>query len=271
MNPGAIVASAVAVLLVGVPTTAHARQADSAPAQAPAIIPSNSKLDIDPTERVEIKGWWSNGKEIFLVKSDGAFVWWNQPNRFRAASMSGRWDRQNYRTFWLEPYALGPTDRETPKRLRVALRRTDGKIFADVETHLDFMLTEDPPLAPEDSYVGRWLGPGGALDLNTDGSYDLRASAQATQTPVTRSAHSGTWTYDGKYVLLRATGSVGDPELCTVVDRPAPDAKGSATKTPTIEALTTPIGELQKLPDPKPAATPALPPRPITTAPSSSP
>ncbi len=260
-----------AALVALATANAHARQDDAPPTQAPAIIPSNSKLDIDPTERIEIKGWWSNGKEIFLVKSDGAFIWWNQPNRFRAPSMSGRWDRQNYRTFWLEPYAIGPTDHETPKRLRVALRRTDGKIFADVGTHLAFALSESPPAAPEDTYVGRWVGPGGAIDLNADGTYDLRTSAQAAQAPVTRAAHSGTWTYDGKCVQLRAKGNEGDPLLCTVVDRPAPDAKGSATKTPTIEALTTPIGELQKLPDPKGAATPAPSPRPIKSSAAASP
>ncbi|MSR29087.1 MAG: hypothetical protein EXS03_05865 [Phycisphaerales bacterium] len=242
------------------------------PAHAPAIVPSVPTLDLDPTQRIDIQGWWSNGTEIILVQSDGAFLWWRQNNRFRPPTLAGRWDRQNYRTFWLEPYATGPSDQEAPKRLRAAMHRTDGTIFVDIGDHLGFHHSDTPPAAPEDAYVGRWLGPGGAIDLNADGSYDLRASAQAVTAPVTRAGHSGSWTYDGTFVVLRPTGSESDPVICTVVDRPELDpsgkpvpTKGSATKLPpSIEALTTPIGELRRLAPAPP--TPKSPPAPLTPA-----
>lgn len=102
---------------------------------APAIIPANSKLDIDPTETISIIGWWTNGEEIMLIKQDGAFNWWGQPNRFRPPSKIGRWDRQNYRTFWLEPYVDRKNPGVMPPRIRAPMRRTDGKILLMLDWH----------------------------------------------------------------------------------------------------------------------------------------
>ena len=186
------------------------------PSQPPQHLdPSGTKLDLDPTERIDISGWWRTDREIILIKPDGAFVRWNQPNRFRAPSEMGRWDRQNYRTFWLEPYPKGTPNLEAPSRIRAALRRTNGKLFFDLGIVTGFTRCDGPPKAPEDQFVGRWLGPGGSLTLLADGTYSLSANTSATDAPVVRAAHAGKWSLDGKKIVLLPQGTEDDPVVCT--------------------------------------------------------
>lgn len=249
-------AACLAVLVV------HANAPCDPPASAPAIIPSSSKLDIDPTEKIQIFGWWSNGKESLLIQENGAFRFWDQPNRFLAPAKSGRWDRQNYQTFWIEPYIDKKNPGLMPARIRCAMRRSDGVLFADVGSALGMRhLTEAPP-ASEDLYVGRWTGPGGSLALSADGRYELLSSPSSTNDPalVSRSSHSGTWTFDGQYIRLLSDRSTQNPIICAVVDRPkaSGDAQGGNRKSDfASEALTTPIGELRRV-------GPVMPVMPIT-------
>ena len=229
---------------------------------APAIIPASSKLDIDPTETISIIGWWTNGEEIMLIKKDGAFNWWGQPNRFRPPSKIGRWDRQNYRTFWLEPYVDRKNPGVMPPRIRAPMRRTNGKIFVDAGLALNMLHVDEAPAAPEDLYVGKWSGPGGSLLLAADGRYDLDASpasssASATNDPalLSRSSHKGTWSFDGQYIRLLSDGSAQNPVICAVVDRPDRSGKNDSkddpgskkSSDPMNEALTTPLGELRRI------------------------
>lgn len=235
--------------------TAHAQNS------APPILPDHPKLDIDPTEHIAITGWWVNGKEILFVREDGAFTWWDQPNRFRPPTRTGRWDRQNYRTFWLEPYIDKQNPQQKPPRLRGAMRRADGVVFVSFSSYEPFHQCDSPPPAPEDSYLGTWTGPGGSLTLAHDGSYTLASNAakQDNAPAVSRSGHSGTWIFDGKYIILRAAGTTRDPVICTVVDRPGDPGTNEKTS---VEVLTTPLGELRRI---KPATPPP------TTAPKAVP
>ena len=245
---------ALCVVIGGGATTARAQHS------APAILPDHPKLDIDPTEKVAITGWWMNGTEIVLVREDGAFSWWDQPNRFRTPSKTGRWDRQNYRTFWLDPYIDRKNPSAKPARLRGAMRRADGVITVTFESYAPFRLCDAPPAAPEDSYVGMWTGPGGTLDLRPDGTYALvsRAGQSDDAPPITRAGHGGAWSYDGKYIILRATGTTKDPVICTVVDRRSEGvSEGVSKASPSVEALTTPVGELRRVAPVKPPAAPA--------------
>ena len=239
----------------------HANAPCDPPASAPAIIPAGSKLDIDPTEKIKIFGWWSNEKSLLLIQENGAFRFWDQPNRFLAPAKSGRWDRQNYQTFWIEPYIDKKNPGIMPARIRCAMRRIDGVLFADVGSALNMRhLTEAPP-APEDPYVGRWSGPGGSLTLAADGRYELLSSPSSTNDPalVSRSSHSGSWTFDGQYIRLLSDRSTQNPIICAVVDRPsANDVANKSNSSSTTqgenkksdssnEALTTPIGELRRV------------------------
>ncbi len=233
MNPAGHGRGLVACSLL-VAAAASAQQPP--PTRAPDIVPADSTLDIDPTERIDISGWWQSAKEIVWIKPDGAFVRWSQPNRFRAPSQSGRWDRQNYRTFWLEPYPTKRSDLEAPKRVRAALRRTDGKLFFDLSTSTGFARCDAPPKAPEDQFVGRWLGPGGLLTLAADGTYAVNANTNASGAPVVRAAHSGRWSFDGRSLILLPTGTEDEPVICTPADG---------------DRIVGPLGELKRLPEPK--------------------
>jgi len=242
---------------------------------APAIIPADSKLDIDPTETISIIGWWTNGEEIMLIKQDGAFNWWGQPNRFRPPSKIGRWDRQNYRTIWLEPYVDRKNPGVMPPRIRAPMRRTDGKIFIDAGLALNMLHVDVAPVAPEDLYVGKWSGPGGSLILTADGRYQLESSPPSENPPsrndpalLSRASHNGTWSFDGQYIRLLSDGSAQNPVICAVVDRPdrsgaknsgsdgGSDAGSKKSSDPMNEALTTPLGELRRI-TPIPPITPA--------------
>lgn len=251
---------------------------------APAIIPADSKLDIDPTETISIIGWWTNGEEIMLIKQDGAFNWWGQPNRFRPPSKIGRWDRQNYRTIWLEPYVDRKNPGVMPPRIRAPMRRTDGKIFIDAGLALNMLHVDVAPVAPEDFYVGMWSGPGGTLSLATNGRYDLEATPVSTNGPelLSRASHQGTWSFDGQYIRLLSDGSAQNPVICAVVDRPdrahsknsgsagGSDAGSKKSSDRMNEALTTPLGELRRI-TPTPPITPAASNFPPATGPATGP
>lgn len=222
------------------------------PDTAPAIIPKGAKLDIDPTEQIDITGWWSNGTVLLHVAADGAFVKWNQPNRYRDPAQRGRWHRQTYRTFWIEPYFNPKTAGTAPPRIRCALRRTGGVLLLDVGSALGLAQSATPPRAPEDAHVGRWSGPGGTLDLANDGSWTM-TSAPPPNSAAQPSVHSGRWTYDGTVILLFRGEDRDAPLRCVPVVRPgSPAADGTATTQ--VVALTTPAGELRRLPAPPPAA-----------------
>jgi hypothetical protein len=213
---------------------------------APPIIPKGAKLDIDPTEQIDVSGWWSNGAVVLSVRSDGSFLMWDQPNRYREPTKRGRWHRQNYRTFWVEPYFDPKTPGNAPPRTRCALRRTGGVLLLDMGDAMGLAQSATPPLAPEDAHVGRWNGPGGTLDLRADGSYSLTA-APPPNSAAQPSVLSGRWTFDGKVIQLFRGEERDAPLRCVPVARPgSPTADGSASSE--TVALTTPVGELRRLP-----------------------
>jgi len=232
---------AVAVALAAA-VSGHASTQQS----APPIIPKGAKLDIDPTEQIDFTGWWSNGSVLLQVRSDGSFLLWDQPNRYREPTKRGRWHRQNYRTFWIEPYFDPKTPGNAPPRTRCALRRTDGVLLLDMGDAIGLAQSATPPVAPEDAHVGKWNGPGGTLDLRSDGSYALTA-APLPNSAAQPSVLSGRWTFDGKVIQLFRGEERDAPLRCVPVTRPTrPSADGSVSSE--TVALTTPIGELRRLP-----------------------
>ncbi len=235
-----------ALCIFAIACTIGGQQFAAAQQSAPPILPDHPKLDIDPTESLSITGWWVNGTELLLVREDGSFSWWDQPNRFRAPTSTGRWDRQNYRTFWLEPYFDRVNPHTKPPRIRGAMRRMDGVVTVTFGSYAPLRQSPAAPAAPEDVYVGAWSGPGGSLTLLADATYRLTTTSGAVgdTTPVSRSGHSGTWSYDGKFIVLRSIVTPKEPVVCSVVDRPA---DGTADSTRLVEVLTTPIGELRRV------------------------
>ncbi len=185
-------------------------------APAPPPIPA---LDIDPTEQIDVRGWWSNGRELLLIQADGGYKLWKGTNRFLAPDDVGRWDRQTYRTLWLETYRGQKHSRD-----RAHLRREGGTLLLSVRDLQPMQQLARPPHTREDSLVGAWSGPPGTLTLRDDGTYSFSVakSGPKDRQPARIGSHSGTWLVRDETVVL-SQGDRMKPVVATIVTPvPAP-------------------------------------------------
>ncbi len=194
-------------------------------APVPPPIPS---LDIDPTEKIDATGWWSNGRELLLIQSDGSYRLWKGTNRFLAADDIGRWDRQTYRTLWLETYRGQKHSRD-----RAHLRREDGILLMSLRDLQPMRQLARPPHTREDTLVGAWSGPPGTLTLRDDGTYSFSVSRSGPKDrqPARIGSHTGTWLVRDDTVVL-TQGDRMKPVVATIVmpvtEQPAGGAAGAA-------------------------------------------
>lgn len=199
-------------------------------APAPPPIPA---LDIDPTEKIDVTGWWSNGRELLLIQGDGGYKLWKGTNRFLAPDDIGRWDRQTYRTLWLETYRG-----EKHSRDRAHLRREDGTLLLSVRDLQPMQQLAIPPHTREDTLVGVWSGPPGKLQLREDGTYSFSVSASGPKDrqPARLGSHSGTWLVRDDTLVL-SQGNRTKPVVATIITPvAAPPAPGAAGTSPSGNA-----------------------------------
>lgn len=198
-------AAAVALLARGEPNASG--QSD---APVPPPIPA---LDIDPTEKIDVRGWWSNGRELLLILGDGSYKLWKGTNRFVAPDDIGRWDRQTYRTLWLETYRGQKHSRD-----RAHLRRESGTLLLAVRDLQPMQQLARPPHTREDSLVGAWSGPPGTLTLRDDGTYSFAVakSGPKDRQPARLGSHTGTWWVKDDAVVL-TQGDRTKPIVATIV------------------------------------------------------
>lgn len=218
-------------------------------APAPPPIPA---LDIDPTEEIDVRGWWSNGRELLLIQADGSYRLWKGVNRFLAPDDVGRWDRQTYRTLWLETYRGQKHSRD-----RAHLRREGGTLLLTVRDLQPMQPLARPPHTREDSLVGAWSGPPGTLTLREDGTYSfsVATSGPKDRQPARIGSHSGTWLVRDDTVVL-TQGDRMKPVVATIVT-PVPTPGAGAPGAPASGAGSPPAA---------PTATPA----PAASAPPTS-
>ncbi len=218
-------------LALAVAVHAAAVVGSSAPswAQSDAPVPPPiPALDIDPTEQIDVKGWWSNGRELLLIQADGAYKLWKGTNRFLAPDDIGRWDRQTYRTLWLETYRG-----EKHSRDRAHLRREDGILLMSLRDLQPMQQLQRPPHTREDTLVGPWSGPPGTLTLRDDGTYSFSVakSGPKDRQPARLGSHTGTWLVRDDTVVL-TQGDRMKPVVATIVmpvtAQPAGGAAGAA-------------------------------------------
>lgn len=210
-------------------TGPHAAAQSEAPAPPP--IPA---LDIDPTEQIDVKGWWCNGRELLLIQADGGYKLWKGTNRFLAPDDIGRWDRQTYRTFWLETYRGDAHSRD-----RAHLRREDGILLMSLRDLQPMKQLARPPHTREDTLVGAWSGPPGTLTLREDGTYSFSVSKAGPKDrqPARLGSHSGTWLVRDDSVVL-SQGSRSQPVVAAIVTpvsapaSAAPAGSGQAAAQP---------------------------------------
>jgi len=176
---------------------------------SPAAV--STPLDLDPTDRIEIGRWWTNGRELLRLDPDGAFRLYATTNRHHPPLERGRWSRQSYAVMWLEPYSLLPRE-----RVRVALSRMNGEIALSVPDLLPFFAIEQPPAVLEDALFGIWRGPLGTLQLDPTMRYtfspDPKPAAGAAL-----AGHRGRWRLDNGLVQLTPDAMGMGPFTLTLI------------------------------------------------------
>lgn len=226
----------------------------SVPSQAQSgapVPPPIPALDIDPTEKIDVHGWWSNGTELLLIQPDGGYRLWKSNNRYRAPDDIGRWDRQTYRTLWLETYRG-----EKHTRDRAHLRRDDGILLLTLRDLQPMKPLARPPHTREDTIVGTWSGPPGTLQLRDDGTYAFSVSKgdPKDRQPARLGSHTGTWLLkDGNVVLSQ--GERAQPVLAKLVVPEQDPPQPATLPAPEGTRIVLPGGELRR-DRPRPATAP---------------
>jgi hypothetical protein len=247
MRSMSLTLAAMAALAAGsmAPAVPAAAQSE---APKPPPIPA---LDIDPTEQIDVRGWWSNGTELLLIQADGGYRLWKGISRYRAPDDIGRWDRQTYRTLWLETYRGAVHTRD-----RAHLRREDGILLLTLRDLQPMKPLARPPHTREDTIVGTWSGPPGTLQLRDDGTYSFSVSKgdPKDRQPARLGSHTGTWLLkDGNVVLSQ--GERVQPVLAALVVPDQDPPQPPTLPAPDGARIVLPGGELKRDP-PRPSGAP---------------
>ena len=155
-------------------------------------------LDPDPTDRIELAEWWTNGRQMIHLEEAGTYARFNSTNRYHDPAEHGKWWQQSYAVLWLEPY------RERRREVnRVGITKIDGKLALTVGKLEPMHPLEGPPPVPEDRLVGRWQGSFGTLRLGTDRRYTFSPPTPLPDQPATLAGHAGIWRLADGAVLLQ--------------------------------------------------------------------
>jgi len=157
----------------------------------------STPLALDPTAPVPVEGWWSNGRQLLTLESDGAFRLWSGMNRFDMPLQTGRWSRPTYAVVELEPYGT-----RVPERNRCQLESAGTEVRLVIPGVDPMLRFEAAPPAIEDRLVGTWRGPGGLLQLLSDGRYRADAPTSGASRPIALAGHGGRWMVDESNLLL---------------------------------------------------------------------
>lgn len=157
----------------------------------------HTPLEIDPMDRHEFTGWWSNGEELLRLNPDASYVLWPMQNRYRAPRERGRWSQQSYAVLRLEPYTRYRTD---PHRVRII--KIEDEIGVQVPDMEPMRMISQPPMMPEDELFGTWRGDAGMLRLRDTMRYSFSPRAVKTDGPLVLAGHEGRWQLAEDVVVL---------------------------------------------------------------------
>jgi hypothetical protein len=167
--------------------------------------PVSIPLEVDPTEKIELARWWSNGTQLLRLDQTGHYALYQNNNRYRQPLEIGRWRRGNYATVWLDPYVnRGPS----PPSSRGELRRVGRQLTLDIPASgprgaVDgLMQLERAPIVVEDRMLGEWSGEGGTLLLSADGRYRYSAPFGSGMDMGRVAGHDGRWVVENEQVVL---------------------------------------------------------------------
>ena len=255
-----------------------------AAACSPALLAQNSgqtppsPIEFDPANPEPVTGWWTNGKELMRLETNGAYQLWMTQDRFQRPVEVGAWRRSNYVYFELEPYRVKPGT-----RIKLQLIKEDGETKIDRAGSDHFRRVPVPPRVFADDAIGAWTAPTEQLVIMDNGRYEYRRTAASGITQ-----HSGIWRTDGDLVYLAPDSPVvetirlqgirdkdGKLELATGSGRFArvrPEAPPLGDAAPGSAAPAAAPSPASGAPAAPPApARPAAPPASGTPAPAKSP
>lgn len=160
-----------------------------------ALIPT--PLEHDPTHRIELARWWSNGNELLRLDPNAAYALYDSQNRYDAPIERGRWSQPSYAVVWLEPYNTITVD---PRR--VSITRINGRLALVIPDHEPMFGLDRPPAVLEDRLVGEWRGEFGTLFLTSDMRFTLTPTEPDDADPIFVN-RQGRWRIAGDHLLLR--------------------------------------------------------------------
>ena len=169
-----------------------------AAACSPGLLAQNSgqtppsPIQFDPANPEPVTGWWTNGKELMRLETNGAYQLWITQDRFQRPVEVGAWRRSNYVYFELEPYRVKPGT-----RIKLQLIKEDGETKIERAGSDHFRRVPVPPRVFADDAIGAWTAPTEQLVIMDNGRYEYRRTATSGITQ-----HSGIWRTDGDIVYL---------------------------------------------------------------------
>jgi hypothetical protein len=152
----------------------------------PVVI--HTPLDVDPMDRHEFTGWWTNGEQLVRLNPDASYVLWPTQNRYQPPHERGRWSQQSYAVLRLEPFTRYHTD---PHRVRIL--KVGDEIGIQLPGMEPMTMIERPALMPEDELFGTWQGDAGTLRLRDTMRYSFSPRAIRTDQPLVLAGHEGRW------------------------------------------------------------------------------
>jgi hypothetical protein len=180
-------------------TTAGTLQSPTPVTAAPVEDGTRSMLQLDPSNPIEIAGWWDNGRYLLEVRFDFGYRILNGPYPGSPVIEQGRWTRKQHYKFMLEPYNAGKADSET-----VILSKDRGRPVATIEGLQPFRKLDKAPVNIQDQLPGTWKNDTMSLVIDPDGAFVLTRRAE-------QKVIEGTWRLELGALILEPLDTSEQP------------------------------------------------------------
>ena len=102
--------------------------------------------DVDPTARVDLTGWWSNGIQLLRLDPDGRYELYDSLTRLEPPLHRGRWNLRTNERLTLEPY----TELEAEPLSTEIILDEEFDVLLRVPGYPEFQPTSTPQGEPMD-------------------------------------------------------------------------------------------------------------------------
>ena len=162
------------------------------PVATPTPEPANrvDAMQLDPSDPIDIAGWWDNGRFLLEIGHDLGYQILNGAYPDSRMVERGRWTRRNHFRFTLEPYNTEEFQTED-----VVLSVEEGVPTATIKGLAPFRKLTAAPRSVRSQLIGSWRNPRIRLTLDTSGSYGLNIRSTGEQ-------QSGRWRLERGSLVL---------------------------------------------------------------------